>query len=55
LMQVELPRRQELLEVPDTLSRLARLDATLRREIQLISDNLRPLNPDPQLTGLRRN
>jgi Lon protease-like protein len=55
LVQVELPRRQELLEIPDTLGRLARLDALLRREIRLISDHLRPLSPDPKVTSLRRN
>jgi Lon protease-like protein len=55
LVQVELPRRQELLEVPDTLSRLARIDALLRREIELFSGNLRPLAPDPALNAHRRN
>jgi Lon protease-like protein len=55
LVQVELPRRQELLEVPDTLSRLARIDALLRREIELFSGNLRPLTPDPALSAHRRN
>jgi Lon protease-like protein len=55
LVRIELPRRQELLEIPDTLARLARLDAILRREVRLITDNLRPLSPDPQMMALRRN
>jgi Lon protease-like protein len=55
LIQVELPSRQELLEAPDTESRLRRLDAVLRREIQLLERRLKPLVVDPALSALRRN
>jgi Lon protease-like protein len=55
LIQVELPSRQELLEAPDTESRLRRLDAVLRREIQLLERRLKPLVVDPRLSALRRN
>src|ERR687896_435472 len=41
LVQVDLPVRQELLETPDTATRLARLDALLAREVRLLSRHLK--------------
>jgi Lon protease-like protein len=55
LVQVELAVRQELLEAPDTLARLEKLESLLSREIQLIGRNLRPLAVDPRTIDLRRN
>jgi Lon protease-like protein len=55
LVQVELAVRQELLEAVDTTSRLSGLDAILRREIQLLSRQLKPIVLDPRMLGLRRN
>lgn len=55
LVQVELPRRQDLLEAPDTVSRLTGLDALLSREIRLLSKDLKPLALDPRASALRRN
>src|SRR5918999_434148 len=55
LVQVELPVRQQLLETPDTATRLARLDALLAREVRLLSRHLKPLRLDPRLSPLRRN
>jgi Lon protease-like protein len=55
LVQVEVGIRQDLLEAPDTVSRLEGLDAVLRREIRLLSRHLKPLVLDPQINALRRN
>jgi Lon protease-like protein len=55
LVQVELPRRQELLEAATTEERLAGLDALLAREVALLARSLAPYGPDPRLVPLRRN
>ncbi|MBA2275519.1 MAG: LON peptidase substrate-binding domain-containing protein [Chloroflexi bacterium] len=55
LIQVDLPVRQGLLEVPDTVGRLVGLDALLSREIRHLDRNLRPISLDPRLLSLRRN
>ena len=55
LVQLDLGVRQDLLEVPDTSSRLLRVDALLHREMQLIGRNLRPLAVDLRTLDLRRN
>jgi Lon protease-like protein len=55
LIQVEPSRRQDLLEVPDTVGRLTGLDALLTREIRHLSRSLRPLTLDPRQLALRRN
>ena len=47
LIQVDLAARQELLEVPDTASRLARLDSMLERESWFLRQGLRPIVIDP--------
>jgi uncharacterized protein len=55
LVQVELPRRQQLLEAATTEDRLADLDALLARETALLARRLGPYAPDPRLFTLRRN
>ena len=55
LVQVEPAIRQNLLEAPDTVSRLTGLDAVLAREIRLLSGHLKPLVLDPAIGALRRN
>ncbi len=55
LVQVELGRRQTLLEAPDTAERLRRLDAVLAREIDLLERRLKPLVVDARGFALRRN
>jgi uncharacterized protein len=55
LIQVGIGQRQELLEIADTASRLTGLEAILRREIQLLRRNLKPLVLDPRVGALRRN
>jgi Lon protease-like protein len=55
LIQVGIGQRQELLEIADTASRLTGLEAILRREIQLLTRNLKPLVLDPRVGALRRN
>jgi Lon protease-like protein len=55
LIQVDLGLRQDLLEAPDTVSRLAGLDAVLWREIRHLSRHLRPLMVDTRSLALRRN
>ena len=55
LVQVELGRRQLLLEAPDTAERLRRLDAVLAREIDLLERRLKPLVVDGRGSALRRN
>jgi Lon protease-like protein len=55
LVQVEQDRRQNLLEAPDTVSRLLGLEQILRREIGLLARHLKPLVVDASATALRRN
>lgn len=55
LVQVERPRRQELLEAATTEERLAGLDALLAREVALLARSLAPYGSDPRLVPLRRN
>jgi Lon protease-like protein len=54
IVQVELPRRQGLLEAETTVERLEALVRLLDREIMLLSGRLRLFSPDPrQLGGVR--
>ena len=54
LIQVDLSARQELLEAPDTVERLARLDGLLSRESWFLKQGLRPIIIDPsQSRGFR--
>jgi uncharacterized protein len=55
LVQLDLAARQALLEIPDTTSRLRRLDAHLAREEHLLTRNLRPMALDLGPLTLRRN
>jgi Lon protease-like protein len=55
LVQVDAPIRQDLLEAPDTVTRLQRLEALLGREIGLLGRHLRPLVIEPSSSSLRRN
>jgi Lon protease-like protein len=48
LIQVDLGSRQQLLEAPDTVARLTRLDGLLSRESWFLRQGLRPLLLDPQ-------
>jgi len=50
LIQVDLSARQELLEAPDTVERLARLDGLLSRESWFLRQGLRPIIIDPSQT-----
>lgn len=47
LIQVDLSARQELLEAPDTVERLVRLDGLLSRESWFLKQGLRPIILDP--------
>ena len=49
IVQVELPRRQRLLEADTTEERLEELVALLDREIMLLGERLRYFAPDPRL------
>jgi uncharacterized protein len=51
IVQVELPRRQALLEAETTVERLEGLVALLDRELLLLSQRLRHFTPDPRLLG----
>jgi uncharacterized protein len=51
IVQVELPRRQELLEAETTVDRLEGLVALLEREVILLRRRLRVFTPDPRLLG----
>ena len=51
IVQVELPRRQALLEAETTVARLEGLVALLEREIMLLGHRLRTFTPDPRLLG----
>jgi Lon protease-like protein len=55
LVQVELPRRQQLLEAPTTEARLVDLAHLLDREIGLLGRQLRAYSADPRLLTIRRN
>jgi len=56
IVQVELPRRQALLEAETTVERLEGLVALLERELVLLTRRLRYFSPDPALLGgPRRN
>ncbi|HEX6868102.1 MAG TPA: LON peptidase substrate-binding domain-containing protein [Candidatus Limnocylindrales bacterium] len=56
IVQVELPRRQELLEAETTVERLEGLIALLEREVTLLGRRLRYFAPDPKsLGGARRS
>ena len=48
LIQVDLSARQELLEAPDTVERLTRLDGLLTRESWFLRQGLRPIIVDPR-------
>jgi Lon protease-like protein len=48
IVQVELPRRQELLEAETTVERLEGLIALLEREVTLLGRRLRVFTPDPR-------
>jgi uncharacterized protein len=54
LIQVDLAVRQELLEAPDTLERLERLDGLLTRESWFLRQGLRPILIDAGLARGRR-
>jgi Lon protease-like protein len=55
LVQVDLAARQELLETPDTLSRLRRLERLLERESWHLGRSLRPIVLDRAFSSSRRN
>ena len=51
IVQVELPRRQALLEAETTVERLEGLISLLERELTLLSRRLRFFTPDPRIMG----
>ena len=51
IVQIELPRRQALLEAATTTDRLEALIKLLEREIRLLSHRLRLFTPDPRIAG----
>ena len=51
IVQVELPRRQALLEADTTVERLEGLIGLLEREVLLLSRRLRYFTPDPATIG----
>ena len=55
IVQVELPRRQALLEAPTTEERLEALGEILEREIELLRRRLRNYRLDGRLIATRRN
>ncbi|HTC86306.1 MAG TPA: hypothetical protein VK656_06355, partial [Candidatus Acidoferrum sp.] len=55
IIQVELPRRQALLEADTTEDRLAELDRLLDRELELLGRRLRAWTVDRQMLAGRRN
>ena len=48
IVQVELPRRQALLEAETTVERLEALVGLLDREVHLLGRRLRVFTPDPR-------
>ena len=56
IVQMELPRRQSLLEAETTVERLDGLVSLLERELVLLGHRLRYFSPDPRLiSGARRS
>jgi hypothetical protein len=55
IVELDLPRRQALLEAPTTEARLSEMAALLDREVAYLEQRLRVLTPDPRLVALRRN
>jgi len=55
IIQVDQPRRQELLEAPTTEARLRELVRLIDREVVLLERRLRNFTVDPRATALRRN
>lgn len=55
IVQVELPRRQRLLEATTTVERLEELVRLLDREVLLLSRRLRLFSPDARLVEIRRS
>ena len=56
IVQIELPRRQALLEASTTVERLEALVKLLDREVMLLASRLRLFAPDPRLLrGPRRS
>jgi uncharacterized protein len=51
IVQIELPRRQALLEADTTVERLEGLISLLERELTLLGRRLRYFTPDPRLLG----
>ena len=51
IVQVELPRRQALLEADTTVERLEGLIDLLEREVTLLGSRLRFFSPDPKTLG----
>ena len=51
IVQVELPRRQALLEARTTVERLDGLVALLEREVLLLGRRMRYFTPDPATIG----
>lgn len=51
IVQIELPRRQALLEADTTVDRLEGLIGLLERELVLLGRRLRFFSPDPKLLG----
>jgi len=55
IVQVELVRKQALLEADTTVERLRALDELLDRELTLLRYRLRPFSADPRLLAARLN
>ena len=55
IIQVDQPRRQELLEAPTTEARLGELLRLIDREVVLLEHRLRNFTVDPRQAALRRN
>ncbi len=55
IVQVELPRRQRLLEAATTVERLEELIALLDREVLLLSRRLRLFSPETRIVEIRRS
>lgn len=51
IVQIELPRRQGLLEAPTTVDRLEALVRLLDREVLMLASRLRLFSPDQRLLG----
>jgi Lon protease-like protein len=55
IVELDLPRRQALLEAETTEARLAALADVLAREISYLHQRLRVFTPDPREAAVRRN